>query len=295
MVRSIFPRWIVVILLALPWTGALSRADAASGPQEPEKGPLRRQLWNIAFPAATVEMRTLVFRPAGAGPFPLAVINHGSTQNAEVREHLPMEEFEALTTWFVRHGYAVAIPERPGHGRTGGPYLEDQNGCEDADYRGAGLATAAGIQVAISYLRKQSFVRKNDIIVVGQSAGGWGAIALASLNPVGVRAVINFGGGRGGRSYDRSNNNCAPERLIAALREFGATARVPTLWIYTENDSYFPPSLSKRMAEEFGLAGGIVEYHLLPAFGSEGHLLAESRNSAAIWGPTLENYLARLR
>jgi hypothetical protein len=67
------------------------------------------------------------------------------------------------------------------------------------------------------------------------------------------------------------------------------------LWIYTENDSYFPPSLSKRMAEEFGLAGGDVEYHLLPAFGTEGHVLAESRDSTGIWGPVLEAFLARLR
>jgi hypothetical protein len=49
------------------------------------------------------------------------------------------------------------------------------------------------------------------------------------------------------------------------------------------------------MAEAFGLAGGIVEYHLLPPFGNEGHLLAESRDTAGIWGPTLEAYLARLR
>jgi dienelactone hydrolase len=268
---------------------------AASGPQESEKGLFRRQLWQIAFPAAKVEMRTLVFRPPGGGPFPLAVINHGSTQNAESRARLPMQEFDALTAWLVRHGYAVAIPERPGHGRTGGPYLEDQQGCEEAEYRNSGLATASSIEVAISYLTTQPFVRKNSVVVIGQSAGGWGALALASRNPTGVKAVINFGGGRGGHSYDRPNNNCAPDRLIAALREFGSSARIPTLWIYTENDSYFPPNLSKRMAEEFGLAGGNVEYHLLPSFGAEGHLLAESRDTASIWGPVLEAFLARLR
>jgi dienelactone hydrolase len=295
MVCTNLTRWMLWAVVALTWFGAVSRADAASGPQERERGALRRQLWHIAFPAANVEMRTLVFRPPGVGPFPLAVINHGSTQNAENRAQLPMQEFDALATWFVRHGYAVAIPERPGHGRTGGAYLEDQHGCEDADYRGAGLATAASIDVAISYMVTQPFVRRNSVVVVGQSAGGWGALALASRNPPGVKAVINFEGGRGGHSYDRPNNNCAPDRLIAALRAFGSTARMPTLWIYTENDSYFPPALSKRMAEEFGLAGGDVEYHLLPGFGTEGHVLAESRDTASIWGPVLEPFLARLR
>jgi dienelactone hydrolase len=295
MLRKNLLRWIALTLIALTWSGAVSRVNAASGPQENEKGSLRRQLWHIAFPAANVEMRTLVFRPPGAGPFPLAVINHGSTQNSESRTRLPMQEFESLTTWFVRHGYAVAVPERPGHGLTGGAYLEDQQGCENAEYRNSGLATASSIEVAVSYMAKQPFVRKNSVVVVGQSAGGWGALALASRNPSGVRAVINFSGGRGGRSYDRPNNNCAPDRLIAAVREFGSTARIPTLWIYTQNDSYFPPNLSQRMAEEFGLAGGSVEYHLLPSFGIEGHLLAESRDTANIWGPALDAFLARLR
>jgi len=295
MTLRLIHRLALVVLALWACGGMVIRADAATGPQEPEQGALRRQLWLIPFPAANVGMRTLVFRPRGEGPFPLAVINHGSTQDADSRSKSPTQEFEALTGWFVRHGYAVAVPERPGHGQTGGPYLEDQGECEHADYERSGLATAASIEVAIAYMTAQRFVRRDGVIVIGQSAGGWGALALASRGPPGVRAVINFSGGRGGRSYAQSNNNCAPDRLIAAVRAFGATARVPTLWIYTENDSYFPPELSRRMAEEFGLAGGSVEYHLLPPFGSEGHLLAESRDTAPIWAPTVEAFLARLK
>jgi dienelactone hydrolase len=297
MLHRFASRFIVLALVAIACGGAENRERAAGGPQEPEKGALRRQLWLISFPAANVDMRTLVFRPYGDGPFPLAVINHGSTQDAESRTSEPMQEFVALTSWFVHRGYAVAIPERPGHGRTGGPYLEDQGGCEDANYERSGLATADSIGVAVAYMTTQPFVRRNDVVVVGQSAGGWGALALASRNPPGVRAIINFGGGRGGRSFNQSNNNCAPERLISALRDFGSAARIPTLWVYTQNDSYFPPELSRRMAEEFGLAGGNVEYHLLPPFGAEGHLLAESSDpaTAQIWGPTLDAFLARLR
>ena len=41
------------------------------------------------------------------------------------------------------------------------------------------------------------------------------------------------------------------------------------LWIYTENDSYFPPSLSRRLADAFRAAGGTVDYRLLPAFGAD--------------------------
>jgi dienelactone hydrolase len=133
------------------------------------------------------------------------------------------------------------------------------------------------------------------VVVVGQSAGAWGALALAGRNPAGVRAVINFAGGRGGRSYDRADNNCAPERLIDAARDYGVTARVPTLWLYTENDSYFPPRLSRRLYEGFRVSGGRADYRLLPAFGADGHFLAETAASESIWAPVVDNFLAGLR
>jgi pimeloyl-ACP methyl ester carboxylesterase len=131
--------------------------------------------------------------------------------------------------------------------------------------------------------------------VVGQSAGGWGALALASLNPDAVKAVINFAGGRGGHSYDRPNNNCAPDRLVEAARGFGRTAHIPTLWIYARNDSYFPPSLSRRMADAFRRAGGSAEYRLLPPVGAEGHQLIESNAAVALWSPLIETFLSRTR
>ncbi len=159
-------------------------------------------------------MRTTVIRPKGPGPFPLVVVNHGSTQN-EIRRvayRSPERDFEAIARWFVERGHVVAIPQRPGHGETGGPYLETQGGCDNADFRKAGLATAASIQAAIDYLTAQPFVRPDGVIIVGHSAGGWGALALASQNPRTVRAVINFSGGRGGRVDNRPDSNCAPDR-----------------------------------------------------------------------------------
>ena len=44
------------------------------------------------------------------------------------------------------------------------------------------------------------------------------------------------------------------------------------LWIYSSNDTYFGPELSKQVHEAFTGAGGIAEYHLLPPFGGDGSL-----------------------
>jgi dienelactone hydrolase len=263
-------------------------------PHRPASGGVAERTL-IPLPNLGISMHTAIVRPAGAGPFPLALINHASTESAERRALLPEPSYAALTTWFVKRGYLVALPQRPGHGPTGGPYLEDQGGCDDADYARAGRGGAASIEAALAGMFARADVRKTGALVVGHSAGGWGALALASRNPRGVAAIINFAGGRGGRSFDHANNNCAPERLIEAARVFSATARIPTLWIYAENDSYFAPSLVRRMADAWRDGGGRVDLALVPAFGLEGHRLAEAEDGAAVWAPIVAGFLARLK
>ena len=127
--------------------------------------------------------------------------------------------------------------------------------------------------------------------MVGQSAGGWAAIALSSRNVRGVRAIITFAAGRGGRVDGKPNNNCAPEKLVAATRDFGQTARVPMLWIYIENDTFFGPALSKRMHQAYTEAGGMAEYHLLPPFGNDGHFLIDSPDAIPLWAPLVSQFL----
>jgi dienelactone hydrolase len=282
-----------LLLLAI-LTEALA-APAGPGPQGPEEGDSRRQLWLIPIPGERLLMRAIVLRPPGEGPFPLVVINHGSVESADVRAKFFMPNYPIIQKWFLDRNYVVVLPQRPGHGETGGPYFEDQGFCEEADFQQSGLRTADSIEATIGYMTTQPFVRRRDVIVVGQSAGGWGAIALASRNPSGVKAMINFSGGRGGRAENIPNNNCSPDRLVAAAAAFGASARTPTLWFYSENDDYFGPALSGRMYQAFRSAGGNVEFHLLPPFAEHAHLLINSEAAFSLWAPLLEKFLAAQR
>jgi dienelactone hydrolase len=290
----------LLLLLAILPTGLVAQsvselgAQTTPGPQGPEDGAARRQLWLIPIPGEQLLMRATVMRPQGEGPFPLVVVNHGSFQSADMRAKFRMPDYPVISQWFLDRGYSVALPQRPGHGATGGPYFEDQGRCDDADFLQAGLRTADSISAAIDYLTAQPFVRKAGVIVVGQSAGGWGAIALASRNPPDVKAVINFAGGRGGRSNNIANNNCSPDRLIAAAGRFGQTARIPTLWFYSESDEYFGPALSRPMYQAFSDAGGSGEFHMLPPF-PRGHRLIQLRDAFVLWAPILEEFLARQR
>jgi dienelactone hydrolase len=275
--------------------GAIGTQTAAAqvrlGAQGAEGEPNREQQWLVPSPDADTAARAVLFRPPGAGPFRLALIAHASVQNVLRRAQMPQPEYRALAAWLVARGFAVLVPERPGHGATGGKYLEDQGGCDEADYSHSGHATADEIVTALNYLRGQSFIRPDGAVVLGHSAGGWGALALAGVDASAVSAIIAFAPGRGGHANDFPNQVCAPHMLISAAAEFGKSARVPMTWLVAANDSYFAPDLSRKLADAFRAGGARVDFHVLAASGSEGHWLPESEAGVKIAAPELDRAL----
>jgi dienelactone hydrolase len=263
-----------VVLAALGVKG--SAAQQNLGAQGAEGEPDRLQQWLVPSPDFGPPQHALLFRPPGDGPFPLALIAHATTQNVLRRAQMPQPEYRALAAVLVARGFAVLVPERPGHGATGGKYLEDQGGCDEADYAKSGRATADVIAAAMGFVRKQPFIRPEGMVVIGHSAGGWGALALTSEAQKDVAAIIAFAPGRGGHANDFPNRICAPHALIGAAGEFGKTARAPVTWLVAANDSYFSPTLSRQLADAFRKAGGKVEFRVLGAYGSEGHWLPET-------------------
>jgi len=264
-----------LVLLALLTAPPLC-AQVTFGASGDEGEPFRRQAWRVPSPDADMAAHALLFRPLGAGPFRLAVIAHASTQNGLRRAQMPQPEYRALAAFLVARGFAVLVPERLGHGATGGRYVEDQGSCDEADYARSGRATADEISRALEFLRKQDFIRKDAAIVIGHSAGGWGALALVNADPKAISTIIAFAPGRGGHANDEPNRICAPNTLLAAAAEFGKAARIPVSWLVAANDSYFAPAFSQQLADAFRGAGGKTDFHGLPAVGGEGHSMIET-------------------
>ena len=289
----------IMMFLALVWFAAfqLPAASAQSnlGAQGADGEPNRLQQWLVPSPDPATPARAVLFRPGGDGPFPLAVVAHASTQNVLRRAQMPQPEYRALAAFLVARGFAVLVPERLGHGGTGGKYLEDQGGCDEADYSRAGRATADQIAAAMNFLRRQPFIQPDHTIVIGHSAGAWGALALSGEATHGVSAIIVFAPGRGGHANDFPNQVCAPHTLIASAAEFGKSSRTPVTWLVAENDSYFPVALSRQLADAFRAAGGKVDFRLLPAHGGEGHWLPETENGVKLASRELASVLNGLR
>jgi dienelactone hydrolase len=284
---KVFFALVVVAALGLR-TGA---AQSGFGAQGAEGEPYRLQQWLLPSPDPDTPAHAILFRPPGDGPFPLALIAHASTQNVLRRAQMPQPEYRALAAWLVARGFAVLVPERLGHCATGGKYLEDQRGCDDADYLAAGRATADEIAIALGFVRKQPFVRPDGVVIVGHSAGAWGALALAGESLKDVAAIIAFAPGRGGHANDFPNQVCAPHTLIAAAAEFGKTARVPVTWLVAANDSYFSPALSRQLADAFRSGGGKADFHVLGAYGGEGHWLPETESGVKLAAAELDRAL----
>jgi dienelactone hydrolase len=272
-------------------------AVAAFADDQPANKGIQEEVWAIPVTLPTI---AYVVRPAGDGPFPLVVMNHGVSLNPGERGFFPLVEFRDAAMWFARRGYMVVAPSGSGYGAAAldepgrglySLFYSKIGSCDNPNFRDAGLAVALIDQWIIDYMTDQRLIVPDNVVVVGQSAGGWAAIALSSRNLPSVRAIITFEAGRGGRVGGKPNNNCAPDQLVEATGEFGRTARVPMLWIYTENDTFFGPALSKKMHEAYTGAGGRAEYHMLPPFGSDGHFLIDSADAIPLWAPLVSQFL----
>jgi len=90
-------------------------------------------------------IQTRVLQPAGPGPFPLAIVSHGSPPDASQRPAMQVPTYASASNWLLERGYLVALPLRRGYGETGGPWLENFGSCSTPDYYRAGLTTAEDI------------------------------------------------------------------------------------------------------------------------------------------------------
>ena len=226
-----------------------------------------------------------------AGPKPVIVINHGRATDPADRASMGRARYPDASRWFARAGFIVALPTRIGYGASGGEDVEDSGACARKNYAPGYLAAAAQALAALNAVRARPDALKDRSVILGQSYGGATAVAIASLNPAGVIASINFAGGGGGDPKVRPQQPCSTAVLKRMLAGFGETARVPMLWVYAENDQFFGPTLPREWFEAYRAAGGGAEFLQFPPQGDDGHALFA--RFPAIWQPAVADFLRK--
>ena len=234
-------------------------------------------------------IKVTILRDDAIAKAPFLVLNHGRAVTREDRAKLGRARYYDNARYFVGKGFAVFVPTRVGYGVSGGEDLEDSGACSARNYPPAYEAAAQQTLAVLAHARTLAYVDASRGLVVGQSFGGATAIAIAAKNVPGVVATVNFAGGGGGNPTGHPEKPCSPERLRQLFAGYGKSARIPTLWLYSENDRYFGKQYPHEWFDAFVAAGGKGEFVQLPAHGADGHG-SFTRNPGA-WKPAFDAFL----
>jgi dienelactone hydrolase len=240
-----------------------------------------------------VRLEAVIFKPDGAGPFPLAVINHGSTGRG-------IDPAVAKQTWFAAdladflnaRGWMVAFPQRRGRGKSDRLYdegfSEDRKlgyACDtDRSLRGADRALS-DIDAAIAALRRRPDVAPAPVLIGGQSRGGVLAVAYAGLHPAQISGVINFVGGWLGEACSSAS------AVNQALFERGARYERLTIWLYGQGDPFYSIAHSRSNFAAFEKAGGQGSFFEFGGSPSPGHFVFADPD---LWSGPVGKYLDAL-
>ena len=231
------------------------------------------------------ELETLTVTPPGKGPFPLAVISHGNSRN---QRRVKLIRYQTIAEDFAVRGYKAVVFARRGAASSTGDYVDNMWGCR---HFYAGTTSAKDYAAVIKVLRSQQDIDGSTIIAAGQSGGGFAVLALASRPPAGLIGVVNFAGGRGGNRHP-DEYNCDEFGFVNAFAEFGKTARIPALWLYSTTDHFFWPDLVKRAFAAYAKGGAPVrlEWFGPLLYADDGHRLYRGEGQY-LWSPRISDFL----
>jgi dienelactone hydrolase len=237
------------------------------------------------------DMELVIFEDdAFKGPRPVVIYGHGYPgNNSSVSTWAWLLTHRKALNELVKLGFNVVMPLRIGQGGTGGQTLE--HGCnvssEDLSERIKNIGTQI-IQTA-DWVKQQSFAIPDQLIFVGQSAGGSGAIGMSANPQNPFRLIVNFAGGSG---KDRSPDfPCSPEAYADRLAVYGKESKMEMLWIYGLNDTYWGKNWPVKWVDAYKTGGGKVEFHQVDSQTLEGHNLF--RQSPEVWVPIVKRYLVK--
>lgn len=274
----------------------LERQIAADVLADPGKdwfsvGDVERIKTEFTEDGRSVSLNTVVYRPSGPGPFPLALMHHGSTGLG-----LNPDDFDQV--WFndwladclASRGWLVAFLQRRGRGGSDGLY--DEGFAED---RSQGYSLKAELclegaehalmdaNAALAAFSDRSEVAPGHILLGGESRGGVLAIMQAGDHPKKVVGVVNFVGGWTGENWGDPRINPTLFKRIGAFQG-------PVLSFYGENDPFYSVEHSKANLAELDALGVENQLHVINVPGKgNGHAVIEAPH---LWQDAFEGFLA---
>jgi len=246
----------LLLLILLIQTAALSvGGQTLQGPE------------TVVVSSGPLQLRALLWRPKGKGPFPAVIFNHGRGLQPQTEGRI--EGITKLGHLFATHRYVFMAVFRRGEGLSAdqgvfiGDLLEPEriaNGDEAAKTLQLRLLKTDQLEDAmagLAFLRRLKEVDRHRVAVVGHSFGGSLSL-LAAERDRQLRAVVNFAGATG--SWEGSLE--LRKTLIGAVRRIVS----PVFFIYAAND--FSVTAGKVLDAEMSRRFKRHKLKLFPPFGS---------------------------
>ena len=231
-----------------------------------------------------------LYKPAGRGPFPAVVWNHGSEQNPAVAK-----QFGTLADILNPAGYVLFAPLRRGHGESQGPYIVDQvkherqlHGDDAADRLMVRLMEGPQLDdqlAGLKYLKSLPYVNLNRLSVMGASYGAIQAL-LGAESTAGYKAAVAISPA----AESWKANPVLRQRLIAAADRIA----VPVLLIHPKKDVNLEPGYA--LGQEFERLGKPYGLMVFPPYGrlqDQGHSFGGAEGDH-IWAPSVLQFLGNM-
>lgn len=281
---------LILLALLLCAAAALSQSAQIPTPQ------------TVDVPSGALHLKAYLWKPAGPGPFPAVLFNHGRSDSAQIQwsgHNLTLPQCAGIIgPVFAKHGYVLLYLFRRGEGPSAdqGPFIGDLLDREAAahgeDARNHLQATLLDTDhlddatAGLSFLKSLREVDTRRVAIVGHSFGAQLTLRMAgrdpSASPVSVRAAVAFGPAAG--SWRRSAE--FRDALLAAVRN----TAVPIMLIHTQNDYDTTPGTILAAELE-----RLHKPHLLKIYPPVGQSTSEGHNflytDIPLWEPDVFQFL----
>ena len=177
----------------------------------------------VFYRSGSLRIEAYLYKPDGAGPFPVVIYNHGSRDGHE-RDSV---YFKYVGSMLTRAGYVVLVPERRGYGKSDGLAWRDETRNDPMRLVPRLQEEVDDVLAGIDYLRTLPFADTKRMGIMGWSFGGIVTILAASRSPAFLVAVDQAGGSL---SWD------ANASLRSALMSAAGKSTTPTLFLVAKND-----------------------------------------------------------